>query len=191
MAKRDANVLLVAGDDDPGERVLREQTVVTEQATASLDPLSTLTYTVSLLLSGALVTSFLLPLTDQVFLLLVGALEAFIVIAALYTFVLRLALPNGEDESARNEEERRRAYLSMGRWVQNILFILQFIRGVAMFVMVTLFLNLLGSLFQPSLPAVTTMLVFVALLLLILAVAFASHPSIGMVSRSNAFLDAT
>ncbi len=177
-------------DDDPTERVLREQTIVMEQATASLDPLSTLTYTVSLLLSGTLVTSFLLPLTDQVLLLLVGTLLVFIVIMFIYHLVLRLALPNAEDERARSDEERKRAYLSMGRWIQNILFMLSFARNVAMFVLVALFLNMLSSLFLRSQPAVTTMLVFVAALNLSLAISFASHPSIGMTSRPTAFLDA-
>ncbi len=176
---------------DKADHVLRELTVVTEQATASAEVLAMFTYTVSLLLSNALVSGLLLQLTDQVFLLLATALLIVIVLVAAYKVILYYSTRRpGQYDNADTDEARRKALSTIGRWTQNILFMLNFAKQVGLFVVVALLLNLLTSLFAPSLPALNALLVLVALLEFVLIVAFVSHPSIGMLSRSTAFLAA-
>ncbi len=176
--------------EDETETVLQQQTIVTEQATANMDPMVTLVYTASLFLSGALVRFALLQWTDQVMLLIVGTLEVLAILVALYLVVLKCGLPGGEDELAATEDERRRAYLSLGRWVSGILFLLNFAKTVLLLVIVALVAEQFGSLFTKSLPAFSAVLILCAFLLVVLVVAFASHPSIGMLSRSTTFLTA-
>jgi hypothetical protein len=176
---------------DKADHVLRELTVVTEQATASREVLATFTSAVSLLLSNALVTGLFLQLTDQVFLLLNTAFLIVIVLGAAYTAILYYSTRRpGQYFSADTDEAQRKAFSTVGRWTQNILFMLNFAKQVGLFVVVALLLALLTSLFAPSLPAFNAMLVLVALLEFVLIVAFASHPAVGMLSRSTAFLAA-
>ncbi len=177
------------GEPTP-ETVVREQTVVTEQAMASSDPIPVIVYTVSLFVANALVSILGSYVTDQTFLLIGYTLAAFVVLMGLYQIVLRIELPNAEDETARNEDERRRAYQSAGRWAQNLLFIINFARSIVMLTIVALCVKLLLSLFAPSLPATSTMMVLTLFIELILVVAFLSHPSVGMLTHSNAFLGA-
>jgi hypothetical protein len=176
--------------EDETETVLQQQTIVTEQATANMDPMVTIVYTASLFMSGGLVRFALLQWTDQVLLLIVGTMELLAILVGMYQVVLRLGLPGGEDELAATEDARRRVYLSLGRWVSGILFLLNFAKTVLLLVIVALVAEQFGLLFAKSLPAFSAVLVLCAFLLVVLIVAFASHPSIGMLSRSNTFLTA-
>jgi len=196
--------------DDPlddAERLLQQQTLVMKQATASIDVLPMITYAVTYAAATALATIYLLKITDQTTLLIVGALEVFFLLQGLYSVILHFGLKGAirasDDEdndldldtrlAIASEDERERLHQGMGRQTQNFLFLLNVLKIIVILVVVTLTIALLVSLLgsglpPPELQPYAVMIGAMLVLEVYLVVIFCSHASIGLVTRSSAFL---
>lgn len=182
--------LVRLGDADTmeAERLVRDQTLIVDQATTSLDLTTTIPYYASLMMASALTTGFLLPLTDQTPLLILGAIEVALGFYMLHHVIGHFARPS-MDEDTLAPEALRQQYIALGRWLQMLLYTVNFMFSVSCVVVASLFLFMFTSLFHVQ-PELQVAAAFVVIFIFVLALLSASHPSVTIVLRSDVILRA-
>ncbi len=121
---------------DDVELLLRQQTLVLEQATVSQPILPMITYSIAVIISTALSTVYLVQLTDQTLLLILGALIALVFVQVLYWAIMHYSLPRSKDGTdyedslaAADDAVRKRIYQTIDRLAQSLLFVLRLLQA--------------------------------------------------------------
>ena len=145
-----------------------------ESANTSINAVYVIMSIMSSNVAQQILTSYLLPLTDHLFLLLVGAAEATLLLKFVQTAFVTWF------------HDRRR----MGAWLHSVLLLLNFAFYVCFWTTFLLIQTMFGTLFTVSADMATAagfVLFFIGLYILF----FAAHPHIGLVTHISNLLEAS
>lgn len=146
-------------------------------------------------IAAAIVTGYIVPSTDALFLVLVGAILTVIVLIALGKLFYWVALAatrgtsqSGALEGPRSERERRREQLSVGVWANVLLLLCQFLMLISAFVALQLLLEMFKLYYQTMPPGMLLQLIAIVWLVLIILF-FLVYPGIGLFGHANDVID--
>jgi amino acid transporter len=146
-------------------------------------------------IAAAIVTGYIVPSTDALFLVLVGAILTVIVLIALgkLFYWVALAATRGTSQSSalegpRSERERRREQLSVGVWANVLLLLCQFLMLISAFVALQLLLEMFKLYYQTMPPGMLLQLIAIVWLVLIILF-FLVYPGIGLFGHANDVID--
>lgn len=185
--------------DDPGSvEWQHQQSLATDEAALSSTNISVgaIMGIVSGNIAAAIVTGYIVPSTDALFLVLVGAVLTVIVLIALgkLFYVVALAATRGAStsvgvlEGPHTERERRREQLSVGVWANVLLLLCQFLMLISAFVALQLLLEMFKQYYQTMPPGMLMQLIAIVWLVLIILF-FLVYPGIGLFGHANDVID--
>jgi hypothetical protein len=189
---------ILLDDDDPGSVIWQhQQSLATDEAALSSTNISvgTLMGIVSGGIANSIVIGYIVPSTDALFLVFVGAVLAVIVLVALGQLFYWVALAATTTttsiisfEGPRTNQERRREQLRVGVWANVLLLLCQFIMLIAAFVALQLLLEMFKIYYQTMPPGI--MLQLIAIIWLVLIVLFfLVYPGIGLFQHAREVID--
>jgi len=186
-----------AEDDDPGSvEWQHQQSIATDESALSSTNISvgTLMGIVSGGIASSVVTGYIIPNTDALFLVLVGAILTVIVLVALgqLFYWAALAATHGTTssplEGPHTDRERRREQLSVGVWANVLLLLCQFLMLISAFVALQLLLAMFQIYYQTMPPGMLMQLIAIVWLVLIILF-FLVYPGIGLFGHAREVID--